>query len=69
MSDNLNETNKEINEAETVENKTDTVEEQHIEEVTEAAQVAAKVVEEKTTNQTVAVEPVKKKNGIGSKVI
>ena len=39
MSDNLNETNKEINEAETVENKTDTVEEQHTEEVTEAAQV------------------------------
>ena len=65
MSDNLNETNKEINEAETVENKTDTVEEQH----TEAAQVAAKVVEEKTTSQTIAVEPVKKKNGIGSKVI
>ena len=69
MSDNLNETNKEINEAETVENKTDTVEEQHTEDVTEAAQVTAKVVEDKTTSQKVVVTPVEKKNGIGSKVI
>ena len=41
MSDNLNETNNEINETneiETAENKTDSVEEQHTEDVTEAAQ-------------------------------
>ena len=69
MSDNLNETNNEINETKTAENKTDAIEEQHTEDVTEATQVAAKVVEDKTTSQTVAVAPVEKKNGIGSKVI
>ncbi len=43
MSDNLNETNNEINESnqsETVENKTEAVEEQHTEDVTETVQEA-----------------------------
>ena len=60
MSDNLNETNNEINETKTAENKTDAIEEQHTEDVTEATPVAAKVVEDKTTSQTVAVAPVEK---------
>ena len=80
MSDNLNETNNEINESnqsETVENKTETVEEQHTEDVTEATQQAANVdakesseqAKVETVNQTVMTTPTKKQNIIGSKVI
>ena len=80
MSDNLNETNNEINESnqsETVENKTETVEEQHTEDVTEATQQAANVdakesseqAKVETVNQTVMTTPTKKQNIFGSKVI
>ena len=36
-------------------------------DVTEATPVAAKVVEDKTTSQTVAVAPVEKKNGLAQR--
>ena len=80
MSDNLNETNNEINESnqsETVENKTEAVEEQHTEDVTETVQEATKEnakesseqAKVETVNQTVITTPTKKQNIIGSKVI
>ena len=77
MSDNLNETNNEINETKTAENKTDAIEEQHTEDVTETVQEATKEnakesseqAKVETVNQTVITTPTKKQNIIGSKVI